>query len=158
MIHCSHKGTDMVSNNTLACCSVWLMPGCEDPENICHTLISTSMDLWDKAGLIHALYLIYGKYRSYHSKVTDSSQLATFSLTFLLIVQFWWACANCSLSFYGLQPVCPFFSEPWYEECILIGVWIWSHFRQSTCLNALSCCHVIIWLVICVNKHLKKCT
>ncbi len=33
-----------------------------------------------------------------------------------------------------------------------------SFFTTYRCLNALSCCHVIGWLAICVTKQLNRCT
>ncbi len=58
-VHCSHKGMDMVSNNTQVGCGVFIRCsiGTKGPkvcqENIPHTN-TTSLNRWDKAGWIHA--------------------------------------------------------------------------------------------------------
>ncbi len=97
------------------------------------------------------------------SRNRDSSDQATFFQS--SIVQFWWPCVNCSLRNTQTSPsgtnnhsmfkvtYIPFLphSDARFELQQVV-------FTTSRCLNALSCCHVIGWLAICVTKQLNRCT
>ncbi len=80
MVHCSHKGMDMVSNNTQAFkrCSIGTKGPKVCQENIPHTIIISKFLPSES-----------------RSRNRDSSDQATFFQS--SIVQFWWFCVNCIL-------------------------------------------------------------
>ncbi len=103
-VHWSHKGMDMVSNNTHVGCGVMLI-GTKGPkvcqENIPHTI--TPPPAWtfetrqDGSMLSCSLCQILTLPSECHRRNQDSSDLATFFQS--SIVQFWWSCVNCILRF-----------------------------------------------------------
>ncbi len=98
-VHCSHKGMDMVSNNIQV--GLWRLydaqvgPQRVFQENISHT-ITTPPPAWTVETRQDGSMLSCS-WSECRSRNRDSSDQETFSLSF--IVQFWWACANCSLRF-----------------------------------------------------------
>ncbi len=69
-------------------------------ENIHYTTPTTSLNRWDKAEWIHAFMFFMPNSdptSECRSRNRDSSDQATFLQS--SIVQFWWACVNCSLRF-----------------------------------------------------------
>ncbi len=104
MGHCSHKGKDMVSNNTQVDCGVqtmlnWYYTKCAkkiSPPH--HYTTTTSLNRWDKAGWIHAFMFFTPNSDSIIWMLQQKSRLirqATFFQS--SIVQFWWAGVNCIL-------------------------------------------------------------
>ncbi len=98
-VHCSHKGMDMVSNNTRVGCGVWQCSiGTKGPkmyqENIPHT-ITPPPPAWtvetrqDGSMLSWSLRQILTLPSEYRSRNRDSSDQAFFQSS---IVQFLWAC------------------------------------------------------------------
>ncbi len=100
--HCSHKGMNMVSNNTQAFkrCSIGTKGPKVCQENIPHT-ITPPPPAWtvetrqDGSMLSCSLRQILTLPSESRSRNRDSSDQATFFQS--SIVQFWWACANCIL-------------------------------------------------------------
>ncbi len=106
MVHCSHKGMDMVSNNTQVSCGFKQCSiGTKGPkvcqENIPRTI--TPPPAWtvetrqDGSMLSCSLHQILTLPSECCSRNRDSSDQATFFQS--SIIQFWWACANFGLCF-----------------------------------------------------------
>ncbi len=72
-------------------------PKCAKKISPTHYTTTTSLNHWDKAGWIHAFMFFKPNSEPPPQKNRDSSEQATFFQS--SIVQFWWACANCSLHF-----------------------------------------------------------
>ncbi len=106
-VHCSHKGMDMVSNNTqVAVVFKWCSIRTKGPktcqDNIPHTIIPppaawTVETRQDGSMLSCSLRQILTLPSECRSRNQDSSDQATFFPIFYF--QFWWACVNCSLRF-----------------------------------------------------------
>ncbi len=104
MVHCSHKGKDMVSNNTQVGCGVKTMlnwyeetqsvPRKYPPHH--YTTTWTDETRQDGSMLSCSLHQIM-TLPSECSRNQDSSDQATFFQS--SIVQFWWFCVNCILCF-----------------------------------------------------------
>ncbi len=107
MVHCSHKGMDMVSNNTqVGCVFKRCSIGTKEPkvcqENIPHT-ITPPPPAWivetrqDGSMLSCSLRQILTLPSECRSRNQDSSDQAMFFQS--SVVLFWWACENCILRF-----------------------------------------------------------
>ncbi len=103
-VHCSHKGMDMVSNNTPG--RLWRLndaqlvlrgPKCAKKISPTHYTTTTSSLNQDGSMLSCSFCQILTLPSECRSRNRDSSDQATFSRSSM--VQFWWACANCSLRF-----------------------------------------------------------
>ncbi len=102
-VHCSHKGMDMVSNNTQTVAFKRCSIGAKRPkvcqENIPHTI--TPPPVWtvetrqDESMLSCSIRQILTLSSECCSRNQDSSNQATFLQS--SIVQFWWSCVNCIL-------------------------------------------------------------
>ncbi len=105
---CSHKGMDMVSNNTQAVAFKQCSIGSKGPkgfqENIPHTFTpppAWTIETRQGGSMLSCFILLWHQILTPPSECSrrnhDSSDQPTFFQS--SIVQFWWACANCSLRF-----------------------------------------------------------
>ncbi len=102
-VHCGYKGMDMVSNNRLwHLNNAQLVLGPNSPR-FCSIPPPTAWPVdtrKDRSILSCCLQQMITLPSECYSRNWDSSDQATFFQS--SIVQFWWACANSSLSFLGL--------------------------------------------------------
>ncbi len=102
-VHCSHKGKDMVSNNTQVGCgdAQLVLRGPKCAKKISPTPLHHHQPEPLRQGRMDpCFHVLYAKFWPNHLNVSrnrDSSDQATFFQS--SIIQFWWACANCSLRF-----------------------------------------------------------
>ncbi len=132
-----------------------------------HYTTSSSLNHWDKAGWIHAfMFFTCSCYcclsiisnQSVHSPLTSDINKA-FSSSQLPLNGYFLFFGPFSVNPRGVVCENPSRSAVLAVKCM--KVWRFELqvvFTTSRCLNALSCCHVIGWLAICVTKQLNRCT
>ncbi len=106
-VHCSHKGMDMVSNNTqVAWClndAQLVLRGPKCAKNIFPTLLyhHHQPEPWRQGMIDPCFHVLYAKFWPYYLNVTAEIETHQTRQHFSnqSIVQFWWACANGSLRF-----------------------------------------------------------